>query len=63
MSRTKISELPISKTRESQYDLDRLIRLLSSVPEEGGTVNRDYLEAFLCLANEIKKIKKHLGIE
>jgi hypothetical protein len=56
MANIKLTQLPLSDRRDSDYTLEQLIYHISgTTPANGG--KDPYLEMILCLSNEIKDLK------
>ena len=58
MSKRRICEMPSVPIRKSTFELENLMSKLSSINTEESGIYNEFAEALLCLANEIKEIKK-----
>ena len=57
---TKVTELKETPIRKSEYDLNTIESKIIGATKNG---SNNETEAFLCLVQEIKKIKSFLNIE
>lgn len=62
MGNKLIYQLEAVEPRGSYYDLNSIISKLSSINVEKSDVVSDMGEVILCLANEIKELKKEVSI-
>lgn len=59
MNNKRISDLPVTKIRESNIDFDSLLARLSAIDNES-PIQNDITESILCLGNEIKKLREEI---
>ncbi|MCK5640404.1 MAG: hypothetical protein KAJ19_06390 [Gammaproteobacteria bacterium] len=60
MKRYRLYDVKPAEPRESLWSVNDIITKCSRVTPENGLPENDYIEMCLCLANEVKRLRKEL---